>query len=346
MAGIEVKKGVSSSETPFFGQNPALKFEIRHGFIQPLPYLCRLKTKRKFLILFSMSGALKEVRNRIKSVQSTQQITKAMKMVSAAKLRRAQDAITQMRPYAKKLQEMLGNIISNSDGSVNIALAEERKVEKALIIIVTSDRGLCGGYNSNLIKLTKQVMLEKYPEQHAKGNVSVLPIGKKGYEHFNKNGFKVVDAYWDIFTGLSFTKVQTAAKYAMNAFVNKEFDAVELIFSEFKNAATQRFVAETFLPVSKAVKVAGQKNADFLFEPGKEVLITELMPKILNTQLFKAVLDANASEHGARMTAMDKASENANELLKSLKISYNRARQAAITTELTEIVSGAAALQG
>jgi F-type H+-transporting ATPase subunit gamma len=293
-----------------------------------------------------MSGALKEVRNRIKSVQSTQQITKAMKMVSAAKLRRAQDAITQMRPYAHKLQEMLSNIVSNSDGDVKVALAAERPVEKVLIIVVTSDRGLCGGYNSNLIKLAKQLIADKYPQQQAKANVQILPIGKKGYEHFTKAGFKVVDKYWDIFTGLSFDKVQAAAKYAMDAFANKEVDAVELIFSEFKNAATQRFVAEQFLPVLKVEKAAGQKNADFIFEPGKEVLIAELMPKILNTQLYKAVLDANASEHGARMTAMDKASENANELLKSLKISYNRARQAAITTELTEIVSGAAALNG
>jgi len=293
-----------------------------------------------------MSGALKEVRNRIKSVQSTQQITKAMKMVSAAKLRRAQDAITQMRPYAKKLQETLSNIVSNSDGDVKIALAETRPVEKALIIVVTSDRGLCGGYNSNLIKLAKQTINDKYAAQHAKGNVQVLPIGKKGYEHFTKGGFKVVDKYWDIFTGLSFDKVQAAAKFAMDAFVNKEVDAVELIYSEFKNAATQRFVAEPFLPVQKVEKAAGQKNADFIFEPGKDILIAELMPKILNTQLFKATLDANASEHGARMTAMDKASDNANELLKSLKISYNRARQAAITTELTEIVSGAAALNG
>ena len=293
-----------------------------------------------------MSGALKEVRNRIKSVQSTQQITKAMKMVSAAKLRRAQDAITQMRPYAQKLQEMLSNIISNSDGDLKVALATERPVDKVLIIVVTSDRGLCGGYNSNLIKLTRQQIFEKYPAQHQKGNVTVLPIGKKGYEHFTKNGFKVVDAYWDIFTGLSFDRVQTAAKYAMDAFANAEIDAVELVYSEFKNAGTQAFIAEQFLPVSKVQKKAGEANADFIFEPSKEILISELMPKILNTQLFKAVLDGNASEHGARMTAMDKASDNANELLKSLKISYNRARQAAITTELTEIVSGAAALNG
>ena len=293
-----------------------------------------------------MSGALKEVRNRIKSVQSTQQITKAMKMVSAAKLRRAQDAITQMRPYAQKLQEMLGNIVSSSDGNVSMDLATERTVVKVMIIVVTSDRGLCGGYNSNLIKLAKQLIHEKYPAQSAKGNVQILPIGKKGFEHFTKNGFKVVDAYWDIFTGLSFDKVQAAAKYAMNAFGAKEIDAIEVIYSEFKNAATQRFIAEQFLPVQKVAEKENNKKSDFIFEPNQEVLITELMPKILNTQLYKAVLDANASEHGARMTAMDKASDNANELLKSLKISYNRARQAAITTELTEIVSGAAALQG
>jgi F-type H+-transporting ATPase subunit gamma len=293
-----------------------------------------------------MSGALKEVRNRIKSVQSTQQITKAMKMVSAAKLRRAQDAITQMRPYAQKLQEMLSNIVSNSDGEVSMALAAERPVEKVLIIVVTSDRGLCGGYNSNLIKLSKQILKDKYAAQAAKGNVQILPIGKKAYEHFNKNGFSCVNQYWDLFTGLSFERVQTAAKYAMDAFAAKEVDAVELVYSEFKNAATQQFIAEAFLPVQKVSNTKSVKKADFIYEPGKEVLIAELMPKILNTQLYKAVLDGNASEHGARMTAMDKASDNANELLKSLKISYNRARQAAITTELTEIVSGAAALQG
>ncbi len=293
-----------------------------------------------------MSGALKEVRNRIKSVQSTQQITKAMKMVSAAKLRRAQDAITQMRPYAQKLQEVLSNIVSNTEGDVTVSLAAQRPVEKVLIILITSDRGLCGGYNSNLIKLAKQVIAEKYSRQSEKGNVQILPIGKKGYEHFSKNKFTVIDKYWDIFTGLSFERVQAAAQYAMTAFDNKEFDAIELVYSEFKNAATQVYVDEQFLPVKKIEPKAGQKKADFIFEPGKETLIAELMPKILNTQLFKAVLDANASEHGARMTAMDKASENANELLKSLKISYNRARQAAITTELTEIVSGAAALQG
>lgn len=292
-----------------------------------------------------MSGALKEVRNRIQSVQSTQQITKAMKMVSAAKLRRAQDSITQMRPYAQKLQEMLSNIISSAEGDLNIALASERPVEKVMVIVITSDRGLCGGYNSNLIKLAKQLISEKFPEQAAKGNVTLLPLGKKSYEHFQKNNYKTINNYWELFTGLSFEKVQDVARYAMDAFQNKEVDHVEVVYSEFVNAATQRFIVEQFLPVKKSAPTGGKK-ADFIFDPAQHIMIAELMPKILNTQLFKAVLDAHASEHGARMTAMDKASDNANELLKSLKISYNRARQAAITTELTEIVSGAAALQG
>jgi F-type H+-transporting ATPase subunit gamma len=292
-----------------------------------------------------MSGALKEVRNRIQSVQSTQQITKAMKMVSAAKLRRAQDAITQMRPYAQKLQEMLSNIIGSAEGDLNIALAAERPAEKVMLIVITSDRGLCGGYNSNLIKLAKSRIRENFSEQAAKGNVTIIPVGKKGFEHFQKNNFKQNDSFWPLFTGLNFEKVQEVAEYVMEAFKKQEVDYVEIIYSEFINAATQRFVVEQFLPVKKTEQENGKKS-DFIFDPAQDVMIAELMPKILNTQLFKAVLDAHASEHGARMTAMDKASDNANELIKTLKISYNRARQAAITTELTEIVSGAAALQG
>jgi F-type H+-transporting ATPase subunit gamma len=302
--------------------------------------------KQEFLENQDMAGQLKEVRNRIKSVQSTQQITKAMKMVSAAKLRRAQDSITQMRPYAQKLQDMLSNIVSSIEGGVTLKLAEERTIEKVLLIVVTSDRGLCGGYNANIVKLAKSTIAEKYQAQFNKGNVAIWNIGKKGFEALTKSGYKTNETYKDIFLNLKFETVQAAAQAAMKAFENKEFDAIEIIYSEFKNAATQAYVAEPFLPIPKVAKKAGAKNTDFIFEPAVETLIEELMPKILNTQLYKAVLDGNASEHGARMTAMDKASENANELLKSLKISYNRARQAAITTELTEIVSGAAALQG
>lgn len=293
-----------------------------------------------------MPGALKEVRNRIKSVQSTQQITKAMKMVSAAKLRRAQEAIIQMRPYAQKLQEMLSNIVSGSDDT-GAELAVERTPEKVLVIVVASDRGLCGAYNANIIKLARTVAQEKYAQQLAKGNVTMWPIGKKAFEAFQRLKMNMNSAYKDVFLSLSFENVQQVAKAAVEGFSKKEFDVVEVVYSEFRNAATQVFTVERFLPIPKAVNKTGKATkADFIFEPDKATLIAELMPKILNTQLYKAVLDANASEHGARMTAMDKASENANELLKGLRISYNRARQAAITTELTEIVSGAAALQG
>jgi F-type H+-transporting ATPase subunit gamma len=292
-----------------------------------------------------MAGQLKEVRNRIKSVQSTQQITKAMKMVSAAKLRRAQDAIIQMRPYAKKLQELLSNIVSNSEGGAGNALAAERPVEKVLFIVITSDRGLAGAFNANVIKLTKATIAGRYATQFKKGNVTLWNIGKKGYEHFAKNNYKADATYKDIFLKLTFENVQQVARAAVRAFEERQFDVVEIVYSQFKNAATQRFEVERFLPIPKVEKKAGGVRADFIYEPDEELLIAELMPKILNTQLYKAVLDSNASEHGARMTAMDKASENANEMLRSLKISYNRARQAAITTELTEIVSGAAALQ-
>ena len=267
-------------------------------------------------------------------------------MVSAAKLRRAQDAIIQMRPYAQKLQEMLSNIVSNVEGGTSMKLAEVRDVEKVLFIVITSDRGLCGAYNSNVVKLTKSVIAEKYQSQFEKGNIAIWNIGKKGWESMSKSGYRTDATHKDIYLNLTFENVQTAAQAAVKAFENKEFDAVEIVYSQFKNAATQEFVAEAFLPIPKIENKGVTKKSDFIFEPNKEDLIAELMPKILNTQLFKAVLDGNASEHGARMTAMDKASENANELLKSLKISYNRARQAAITTELTEIVSGAAALQG
>jgi F-type H+-transporting ATPase subunit gamma len=293
-----------------------------------------------------MAGQLKEVRNRIKSVQSTQQITKAMKMVSAAKLRRAQDAIIQMRPYAKKLQEMLSNIVSNSDGDVDLALANERPIEKVLFIVITSDRGLAGAFNANVIKLAKLTIAEQYAAQHKKGNVTVWNIGKKGYEHFIKNNYNADATHKDIFLNLTFENVQLASQAAMKAFEENKFDVVEIVYSQFKNAATQQFHVERFLPIPKVEKKAGASKANFIFDPSEAELVAELMPKILNTQLYKAVLDSNASEHGARMTAMDKASENANEMLRGLKISYNRARQAAITTELTEIVSGAAALQG
>jgi F-type H+-transporting ATPase subunit gamma len=293
-----------------------------------------------------MAGQLKEVRNRIKSIQSTQQITKAMKMISATKLRKAQEAIQQMRPYSKKLQQVLGNIVSGSMGDTSTVLSTPRPVGKVLLILITSDRSSCGAYNSNLIKLAKATLQEKYPAQTAKGNSVIWAIGKKGYEHFLKNNYKVNGEFRDIFQHLHFESVQLCAEAAVKAFLNNEFDAIDIVYSQFKNAASQNFIVEHFLPIPKAKQAPGVAVNDFIFEPSREVLLAELMPKILNTQLFKAVLDANASEHGARMTAMDKATDNANEILKVLRVSYNRARQAAITTELTEIVSGAAALQG
>jgi F-type H+-transporting ATPase subunit gamma len=232
--------------------------------------------------------------------------------------------------------------VSSASGDMELPLAAERPAEKVLLIAITSDRGLCGAYNANVIKLTRTTIEEKFP----KSEVTILPLGKKGYEYFTKNGYNVIDNYWTVFHNLSFDHVRQAAVYAQQAFLDKKYDRIEIVYSQFKNAVVQNFVSEPYLPIPKVIKSEGAKNSDFIFEPSKEVLIEELMPKILNTQVYKAILDANASEHGARMTAMDKASENANELLRSLKISYNRARQAAITTELTEIVSGAAALKG
>lgn len=293
-----------------------------------------------------MSGQLKEVRNRIESVKSTQQITKAMKMVSAAKLRRAQDAIMQMRPYAQKMQEMLSNIVS-AESELSIQLAEERPINNVLLIVITSDRGLAGAYNSNIVKLAQSTIKQKYATQQAQGKVTIWNIGKKGWESMTKSKFKTVATYKDLLLDVSFSHVQQVAAQAVLEFEKGNFDVVEIIYSRFKNAATQIFTAEQFLPIPKTKNMSNrEQKVDFIFEPQKEQLLTELMPKILNTQLYKAVLDATASEHGARMTAMDKASDNANEILRELKISYNRARQAAITTELTEIVSGAAALQG
>lgn len=293
-----------------------------------------------------MSGQLKEVRLRIASVQSTQQITKAMKMVSAAKLRRAQDAILQMRPYAQKMQAILSNLVSSLNNELHLPLAEERPVNNVLIIAITSDRGTCGAYNANVIKAAKSLISEKYGSQFSKGNVTFLPLGKKALEYFDKYGYKIERQFWDIFSDLSFENIKRVASFAQEQFLNGTYDKVELVYSQFRNAATQAFVKEEYLPIPKIEKQENAKESDYIFEPSKEGIMEELMPKILNTQIFKALLDAHASEHGARMTAMDKATENANELLKDLKISYNRARQAAITTELTEIVSGAAALQG
>jgi F-type H+-transporting ATPase subunit gamma len=289
---------------------------------------------------------LKEVRLRMASVKSTTQITKAMKMVSAAKLRRATERIVQIRPYADQLNKVLQNIASNLGGEMNLSFAQQRAVNKVLIVIITSDKGLCGGFNANTVKSAKVLLNEKYADLAAKGRVDILTVGKKGYDAFKSSKLKINNDFAGIYSNLSFENASKAAEYIMYAFEQKEYDVVEVVYGQFKNAGTQIPSTEQFLPITTTVpeKGASKGKADYMFEPAQDQILKDLVPKILKTQFFRYLLDSNASEHGARMTAMDKATENANELLKSLNIMYNRARQAAITTELSEIVSGAAAL--
>jgi len=289
---------------------------------------------------------LKEVRLRIASVKSTIQITKAMKMVSAAKLKRATDRIVQIRPYANQLNGILQNIASNLGDQMNSSYAQVRPVQKVLIVVITSDKGLCGGFNSNSVKAVKALLNEKYSDLAAANKVDILTVGKKGYDAFKAGKSRVNNDYIGLFHNLNFEDTSKAAEYIMYAFDQKEYDVVEIVYGQFKNAGTQITTTEQYLPIktTKAAKGSGVTKADYIFEPSQEKILTDLVPKILKTQFFRYLLDSNASEHGARMTAMDKATENANELLRSLNITYNRARQAAITTELTEIVSGAAAL--
>ncbi len=296
-----------------------------------------------------MGANLKEVRERIKSVKSTQQITKAMKMVSAAKLRRAQQAIVQMRPYADKLNSMLINILSNLEGDANTVFGQEREIQKAILVVVTSNRGLCGAFNSNIIKEANRIINSKYAAQKESGNLTILCIGKKGYDYFKKRfpADKLITDYVELFNDLSFDNVAQVSQRLMDAFEAVEYDAIEVAYGRFKNAAMQFPEVAQFLPVKKLEKTSGKKGkADYIFEPDKESLLDHLVPSILQTQFQKFLLDTHASEHGARMTAMDSATENAEDLMKELKISYNKARQEAITKELSEIVGGAAALEG
>jgi F-type H+-transporting ATPase subunit gamma len=294
---------------------------------------------------------LKEVRNRIKSVSSTQQITKAMKMVSAAKLKRATNAIVQLRPYANKLKELLANLSASLEDGSSPFLAE-RVPNKVLIIVVSSNRGLAGAFNANVIKTANNLIAEKYSEQLKAGNVSIVAIGKKSQEYYQRRKYNVIGNNNDLYLELNFENASKITNSIMDGFLKGEFDRVELVYNQFKNAAMQILVVEQLIPVPKPeVKKQEVKKEsitttqiDYILEPSQTAIVEQLIPKNIKTQLYKAVLDSNASEHGARMTAMDKATENAGELLKALKLSYNQARQAAITTELTEIVSGAAAL--
>ena len=289
-----------------------------------------------------MAG-LKEVRERITSISSTMQITSAMKMVSAAKLRRAQDAITRMRPYASKLQEILSNLSASLDSSEGGAFSVERPIEKVLIVAVSSNRGLCGGFNSNI---NKQVLsLAKGP--YAGKDISIISIGKKSGEFLKRRGFNVISRNDQVFDDLNFEAVSPIAATIMEAFTEGKYDRVDVVYNQFKNAATQLCVAEQYLPVAppEVTETTSSAATDYIFEPGKAEIVQDLIPLSLKTQLYKATLDSLASEHGARMTAMHKATDNATELLKELKLSYNKARQASITNEILEIVGGAAALE-
>ncbi|SER75951.1 ATP synthase F1 subunit gamma [Pedobacter rhizosphaerae] len=291
---------------------------------------------------------LKEVRNRIASVQSTQQITKAMKMVSAAKLKRATNAIIALRPYATKLKEILGNLSASLEGSSS-PFIQEREPNKVLIVTVSSNRGLAGAFNMNVIKAANNLIADKYSEQLKNGNVSIISIGKKTQDFYEKRKYNVIGNNNEVYANLTFENVTKITDAIMAAFVKGDFDKVEVVYNRFKNAAVQFITTEQLLPLAKAeepVVATKASNVDYILEPSQKEIVEELIPKSIKIQLYKAVLDSHASEHGARMTSMDKATENAGDLLKALKLSYNQARQAAITTELTEIVSGAAALNG
>jgi len=290
---------------------------------------------------------LKEVRIRIASVKSTQQITSAMKMVAASKLRKAQNAILKMRPYAAKLKDILQNLSASLDsGDVNV-YAQKRNPEKILLVVITSNRGLCGAFNTNILRTASQRILHDYSTQFHSGHVSVLTIGRKATEYFTKRGYMVVSSHDSVFDNLTYDNVATIASGVMTAFANKEYDKVEIIYNQFKNAAVQRVSVEQFLPVEAPAESdsVSKSNIDFIFQPSKEEIVSELIPKSLKIQFYKSVLDSNASEHGARMTAMHQATDNAGDLIKELNLAYNKARQAAITKEILEIVSGAEALK-
>jgi F-type H+-transporting ATPase subunit gamma len=290
---------------------------------------------------------LKEIRIRIASVNSTRQITSAMKMVSAAKLRRAQDAVIQLRPYASKLEGILQSINENVGSSNDNVFAKLRPVNKVLLVVITSNKGLCGAFNSNVIKRTLQLIHNDYAGLHDKGRVELLTIGKKGYDYFRIRNYKIIKNHSNVYDKINFEKVIPVVKEVMTSFENKEYDQIVLIYNQFKNAAVQILVDEQFLPLKNQKKEKNDfaHHFDFIYEPSQEYMVKELIPKLLKIQFFKALLDSFAAEHGARMTAMHKATDNAFELLKELNLTFNKARQGAITKEILEIVGGANALK-
>ena len=287
-------------------------------------------------------ASLKEVKSRILSVNSTQQITKAMKMVAAAKLRRAQDRVIQLRPYSDKLQTILNNL-SSSSGS-NSKLLEERKINKVLLIVVGSDKGLCGSFNSSVIKYTNQLIESDYKKHYENKKLTILPIGKKMFDHYKKRNFLILDKFWSILKKSSYDDVTGISNFLMNEFILENYDKIDIIFNEFKNVAVQNTMTSTFLPVNEENDDEDKNDINYIFEPNQKDILNKLIPKALTANLFKTILESNASEQGARMTAMSQATDNATELLKELKLSYNRSRQAAITKEILEIVGGAEAL--
>jgi len=288
---------------------------------------------------------LKEIRNRIGSVQSTKQVTSAMKMVSAAKLRKATDAIIKMRPYANKMHEILSHVSESVDLEGNPYQAK-REVNKVLIFVVASNRGLCGAFNSNAVKFALKVAEENYSEQLARGTVVFVPIGKKAMDILkSRNVVSVDEKLSGLFDNLAFENVAKTAEKYMKEFVDGKYDRIDFVYNQFKNAASQLLIHEQFLPI-KIDKSASEFHADYIFEPSMEEIAETLIPRSLKIQFFKVLRDSFASEQGARMTAMHQATDNATELLKQLKLTYNKARQASITTEILEIVSGAEALKG
>ncbi len=288
----------------------------------------------------------KEIRLRIASTISTQQITKAMKLVSATKLRKATDRIVKMRPYALKLKGILANLSDSVDDEKLAPFFKEKAPENILLVVITSDRGLCGGFNANVIKRTRVLLDTIYSEQSKKGGITILPVGKKGFEYFKKSNHHVISDFVNAFQQLDSKSVFEIGESILTQYTSGKFDKVELIFNQFKNAATQIIINETLLPVQIDSSLDKVVQNDYIFEPGKVEILEELVPRSLKTQLYRAMLDSSASEHGARMVAMEKATENAGDLLKGLRLEYNQARQASITRELSEIVGGAAALQG
>ena len=294
---------------------------------------------------------LKDIRTRIASVKSTQQVTSAMKMVSAAKLRKAQDAIIQMRPYAEKLNEILTSVSSNLSSEVVNKYAGRKVEEKILIIAITSNRGLCGGFNSNVVKRTTELLTTTFSEQARKNRVDVIAIGKKAADGLKSKGVKVSESYLDFYETINFAKVSEITQVIMDSYAHGDYDHVELVYNQFKNAAVQNLVNEQFLPVGitppSTVKTKkGASRISYLFEPSIEEIVVSIIPMSLKIQFYKAILDSIAAEHGARMTAMHKATDNAFELIRELKLNYNKARQASITNEILEIVSGANAMKG